>query len=139
MHPKMIHFLIIFCLIFLSKSDNCGTTYCRRSGNECVDSTSGKCSTNCKPNLLSDSDTNCYDCNSGSSISNNYYFIDGLTCTSSSSCGGKIIQRNQCVSSCGNLYDAIQVILVKILIFIIIQILVFVPTLIAHLHKKRKI
>lgn len=114
MHLKMIHFLIIFCLIFLSKSDDCDTTHCRRSGNECVNAnaatgTSGICSQYCKPNLLSDSDTKCYDCSSGGdTITNKYYTINGLSCSRSNSCDGKIIQGNewnQCVSSCGNLYE----------------------------------
>ena len=109
MYLKMNHFLIIFCLIFLSKTDDCDATHCRRNGNECVDGTIGICSQNCVPNLLSDLDTKCYDCGSGGdTITNKYYKINGLSCSRSNSCTGKIIQGNpwiQCVSSCGNLYQ----------------------------------
>jgi hypothetical protein len=101
-------------LIFLSKTDDCDATHCRRNGNECVDidTTLGAprtCSQNCKPNLLSDSDSKCYDCSSGGNIiTNKYYTISGSSCSRSASCTGKIIQGNewnQCVSSCGNLYQ----------------------------------
>ena len=110
MYLKMNHCLIIFCLIFLSKTDDCDATHCRRNGNECVDidATLGAprtCSQNCKPNLLSDSDLKCYDCSSSDVITNKYYTINGLSCSRSASCAGKIIQGNQCVSSCGNLYQ----------------------------------
>jgi len=108
MHLKMLHFIFLLYLIFLSKSDDCDG--CIKNSNDmCVSESGGTCSPYCKPNLLNNGDTACYYCNdAGLDNTNNYYYtINGLGCTWTSTCSGFIIKNyDQCViGSCGNLYQ----------------------------------